>query len=253
MTTKTSTKKDKKMRSKDDHNTNTAGKDFSFSNLGTENFDEHIDLSIPHYSTLNNNIIALSDYFVENGTNVYDIGCSTGKLLRRLREKRETKDCIGSEVNETKYIGLEINEEFSKDFIQEKNFKLIEEDLLNYDSFDNASLITSVFTLQFISQKDRKKILQKIYDGLNDGGAFIFSEKIISESAKIENIQTFLYYSFKRQNFSAEEILDKEVNLRSIMKPVTLEQNMKMLKEVGFKDIDIFWRNFNFVGIAAIK
>jgi len=236
------------MRSKNDHNTD--GKDFSFSNI--ENFDEHIDASIPHYSTLNNNIVALSDYFVETGTNVYDIGCSTGKLLRRLKEQRDSKESIASGTS-TKYIGLEINENFSKDFEQEKNFQLIEEDLLNYDNFDNASLITSVFTLQFISQKDRKKILQKIYDGLNDGGAFIFSEKIISSSAKIENIQTFLYYSFKRNNFSAEEILDKEVNLRSIMKPVTLEQNLQMLKEVGFKDIDIFWRNFNFVGIVAVK
>ena len=240
--------KDNKMRAKNDHNAD--GADFSFSNLGTENFDEHIDASIPHYSTLNNNIVALSNYFIEGRTNVYDIGCSTGKLLKRLQNERND-DCIGE--NNTKYIGLEINKDFSKDFKQEKNFSLIEEDLLDYDNFDNASLITSVFTLQFISQKDRKKILQKIYNGLNDGGAFIFSEKIISESAKIENIQTFLYYSFKRENFTAEEILDKEVNLRSIMKPVTLEQNVNMLREVGFKDIDVFWRNFNFVGIIAVK
>ncbi len=241
------------MRKKDDHNTqsrvkNTDGKDFSFGQI--DNFDEHIDMSIPHYSTLNNNIVALSEYFIEGGTNIYDIGCSTGKLLKRLRDERNN-ECIGG--NDVKYIGLEINKNFSKDFIQEKNFSLIEEDLLDYDNFTNASLITSVFTLQFISQKDRKAILQKIYDGLNDGGAFIFSEKIISRSAKIENFQTFLYYTFKRQNFSAEEILDKEQNLRSIMKPVTLEQNMQMLKDVGFKDIDVFWRNFNFIGFVAIK
>ena len=207
-------------------------------------------MSIPHYSTLNNNIIALSNYFIENNTNIYDIGCSTGKLLKRLKTE-QSGEYIGDKT--PNYIGLEINKNFIKDFIQEKNFSLIEEDLLNYNDFKNASLITSIFTLQFISQKDRRKILQKIYNGLNDGGAFIFSEKIFSNSAKLENIQTFLYYSFKRENFTAKEILDKEVNLRSIMKPITLDQNIEMLKDVGFKDIDVFWRNFNFVGIIAIK
>ena len=82
-------KKEKAMRAKNDHNAD--GADFSFSNLGTENFDEHIDQSIPHYSTLNNNIVALSNYFIEGQTNVYDIGCSTGKLLRRLRDERNAE------------------------------------------------------------------------------------------------------------------------------------------------------------------
>jgi tRNA (cmo5U34)-methyltransferase len=217
--------------------------DHSFSFSTIENFDDHINQSIPHYDTMNENIVALSEYFIDEGTNVYDIGCSTGKLLRRLKEGKD----------DAHFYGLEINENMIKEFTSDTNLTLINSDITKYNEYVNASLITSIFTLQFVPLKDREKILKEIYKGLNKGGAFIFSEKVLSRYSKFQDIFTFLYYDFKKRNFSEKEILDKEVNLRSIMKPITLEENIQMLKKVGFKDIDVIWKNYNFVNIIAIK
>ena len=49
------------------------------------------------------------------------------------------------------------------------------------------------------------------------------------------------------------EIIDKNVSLRGVQKCLTVEENIQLLKEVGFNKIDIFYKNFNFVGIVAIK
>jgi len=87
--------------------------------------------------------------------------------------------------------------------------------------FSNASLVTSIFTLQFMPPKDRARTIKSIYDGLNDGGAFIFSEKGFSCNPKIQDMMTFMYYDYKRQHFTDKEILDKEVQLRHMMKPNT--------------------------------
>ena len=57
--------------------------------------------------------------------------------------------------------------------------------------------------------KDRASTIWKIYQGLNDGGAFIFSEKGFSCNPKIQDMMTFMYYDYKRQHFSDTEILDK--------------------------------------------
>ena len=46
-----------------------------------EGFDNHIDKSVRGYSHLWGDILSLSKYFVEDYTQVVDIGCSTGKLL----------------------------------------------------------------------------------------------------------------------------------------------------------------------------
>ena len=57
--------------------------DFTFAHR-EEGFDEHIEKSIRGYSHLLEDVVALSRYFVEDDTNVYDLGCSTGKMTQRL-------------------------------------------------------------------------------------------------------------------------------------------------------------------------
>ena len=62
---------------------------FSFSAVA-KNFDNHINRSIRGYNDLWNDVISMSKYFVENKTNVVDIGCSTGSLLSEMHKKNKT-------------------------------------------------------------------------------------------------------------------------------------------------------------------
>ena len=57
--------------------------DFTFAHR-EEGFDEHIEKSIRGYSQLIDDVISLSRYFIEDETNVIDIGCSTGKMTKAL-------------------------------------------------------------------------------------------------------------------------------------------------------------------------
>lgn len=95
--------------------------------------------------------------------------------------------------------------------------------------------------------------MQKIYDNLEDGGAFITAEKIYSQNAKVQNMFEFLYYDFKKQNFSEKEILDKEQELRHLAKLTTENLLMTQLRSIGFRGIQTFWRNHNFIGVIAMK
>ena len=63
-----------------------------------------------------------------------------------------------------------------------------------YYDYQECSLITSIFTLQFMPKCDRKETLQSVYDGLNSGGAYIFAEKTICENALVQDMITFNYY-----------------------------------------------------------
>ena len=59
------------------------GSDFTFAHR-EEGFDEHIENSIRGYSNLINDVVSFSRYFVEDGTNIIDIGCSTGKMTKLI-------------------------------------------------------------------------------------------------------------------------------------------------------------------------
>tara|TARA_B110001454_G_C12645607_1_gene403155 strand:+ start:347 stop:1048 length:702 start_codon:yes stop_codon:yes gene_type:complete len=224
--------------------------DFTFAHR-KEGFDEHIDKSIRGYSNLLDDIVGLSRYFVEDDTNIVDIGCSTGKLTKAIIEFNKDH-CDG------KYIGIEIADGFVKDIEKRRkeltpyDIEFIIDDIRNY-KFENCSLVTSIFTLQFMSKKDRTSVVKKIYKGLNDGGAFIFAEKTICSSALVQDMITFNHYDYKRKFFDEKDIMDKERTLRHMMKPNTWKEIEKMIKSSGFKEVQPFWRNHAFVGAIAIK
>ena len=216
-----------------------------------EGFDNHIENSVRGYTNLWNDIVGMSKYFVEDDTNVIDVGCSSGKMLKAMITQNN------EHVPNAKYIGIEIEEDFAvghgDDLISNEWNNLAYENIdARLYPFSNASLVTSIFTLQFMPPKDRARTIKSIYDGLNDGGAFIFSEKGFSCNPKIQDMMTFMYYDYKRQNFSDKEILDKEVQLRHMMKPNTKTELYKMVQDAGF-EIHTFWQNFNFVGVIGLK
>ena len=215
-----------------------------------EGFDEHIDQSIRGYSNLWSDILKFSEYFVEDGCTVVDIGCSTGKLLKAMKLQNNKF------APEVEYKGIEIEKDFFSELIDEKNLKFYKTDVRSFEwtaEAENNCFTTSIFSLQFVPKRNRQVIIEHVYDSLVKGGAFIFAEKIYSEHAQLQEMMQFCYYDYKRQFYSAEELLAKEQTLRHMMKPLTIDELDEMCRLAGFEIVETFWQNFNFVGMLCIK
>ena len=229
--------------------------DFTFAQR-EEGFDDHIEHSIRGYKNLLDDIVSLSRNFVEDETNVVDIGCSTGKL---------TEAFVHSNQNFCKYanyIGIELAPSFFEELDKRyermtneyywANIDFQKKDVRQF-KFENCSLVTSIFTLQFMPRKDRFDVIKNIYDGLNFGGAFIFAEKTVCEDSRLQEMITFNFYDYKRKHFEASDILEKEKTLRNMLKPNTWKELEGMLECAGFKTAQPIWRNHMFVCAIAIK
>ena len=139
-----------------------------------EGFESHIDQSVRGYSNLWTDVLKFSEYFVEDGTTIVDIGCSTGKLLKAMKAQNDSfaPKCV--------YKGIEIEEDFFPELIDEDNLKFWKGDVRSFEWVTgavNCSLVTSIFSLQFMPKTNRQQIIDRIYEALVKGGAFIFSEK----------------------------------------------------------------------------
>jgi tRNA (cmo5U34)-methyltransferase len=218
---------------------------FSFSNFSSH-FDQHINTSIRGYSDLRNDVVSISKYFVEEGTTVLDLGCSQGSLLQKIKE-------LNTHVSTAKYVGVDVNDDFKSHWVEDPNLKYVVDDITTMEFPSDMSLVISLFTFQFISERHRLPLMKKIFDNLMEGGAFVFSEKVLSISGKIQNMMEFIYYDYKKQFFSEKQILDKEMELRHLAKLTNEDLLIKQLLGVGFRYIQPFWRNHNFVGYIALK
>jgi len=217
--------------------------DFSFSTI--DKFDVHIRQSIPGYVALQDIVLAMSEYFISPNTNVYDVGCSTGIFGKVLAEN----------YPDAKITGIEREPNFFKDHAKHKdleNLRFIHEDYFDVELSD-ASMMIFMFTLQFMSIACRRKALEKAYAAMDKGAGLVLCEKYWASTPRIQEIMTFLYYDFKRKNFTAEEILNKERNLRKQMHLFSKEEMLDLLRDVGFTDVNTFFQEFNFYGVLAIK
>ena len=121
-------------------------------------------------------------------------------------------------------------------------------------NLEKADLIISYYTIQFIHPKLRQELINKIYDSLNWGGAFILYEKVRANDARFQDIISNLYMEYKLdQGYSAEEIIGKAKSLKGVLEPFSTQGNIDMLKRAGFVDILSIQKYMNFEGFLVIK
>jgi tRNA (cmo5U34)-methyltransferase len=179
-----------------------------------------------------------------------DVGCSTGHLLASTQGYNQ---CARPDVN---YVGLDCVQDFCVHWgrLEKANVKFEVCDARSYLGFKNLSLAYSLFTIQFIRPPDKMPLLQRIYDGMVDGGALIIAEKTLAVSARLQDALVGPYYDYKlEQGFSEKEVLDKARSLLGHMTLWTEAELKQNLWQVGFREIEPIWRNFAFVGLLALK
>jgi tRNA (cmo5U34)-methyltransferase len=224
--------------------------DFSFARFA-EGFDKHIRQSIRGYADLMSDCVALSEYFVENGTVVFDIGSSTGTFLREVRNKNHARAPLA------RYVGIDIEDKFKSQWeeLRLAGLELSVADIRSFPIPRDCAFVTSIFSMQFIPESDRQRVVDQIYQALRPGGAMIVAEKTLSKLPKLNDMLTFIHYDFKRRSFTEAEILAKERSLRSLMKLWSEQQIIDSITAAGFaaEKVQCFWRNHNFTALIALK
>ena len=97
-------------------------------------------------------------------------------------------------------------------------------------------------------------MINKIFKGLNWGGAFFFVEKVRGSDARFQDIlnQTYIDYKLSK-GYSANEIISKSRSLKGVLEPFSTKGNLDLLKRAGFKDVITIFKYGSFEGFLAIK
>ncbi len=215
----------------------------------TKKFEEHAEMSIPFYREGHELITYLSDFFCGDGSICYDLGASTGLLLKRLAGHNSHKD--------VKFVGIDIEPEMAelakKNCAGWGNVEIYCDDILTF-AYEPADMIIAYYTIQFVKPKVRQDIFNKIYENLNWGGAFILFEKVRAPDARFQDIMASLYDDYKAgQGFSNDEIMNKARSLRGVLEPFSTQGNYDLLKRAGFVDIMTVMKYVSFEGFLAVK
>ena len=226
--------------------------DFKFDQKVAAVFDDMVERSVPFYAEMQRQITEIAADFAAEGSNVYDLGCSTGTTLLNLDE------VVARQV---KFIGVDNSQEMLDRCREklaahkvEREFELVCSDLNSGVQIQNASMVLMVLTLQFIRPLHRDNQVQQILRGLNPNGALILVEKVLGDDSLFNRLFIKYYYDMKRRHgYSDMEISQKREALENVLIPYHLEENEALVRRCGFTKFQVWFRWYNFCGMIAVK
>lgn len=213
-------------------------------------FEQHVAKSVPFYDVGHDLICKYSDYFLKSDSLVYDIGCSTGLLMKRLLKWNEGKQ-------ELRVIGIDPVEdmvEFAKTQLEDDQRALVLCENALLSELDKADVIICYYSLQFMPPRVRQDMVNKIYKALNWGGGFFLFEKVRAPDARFQDYATQIYNDFKIDSgLDGNEIINKTRSLKGVLEPFSTQGNLDLLARAGFVDVSSIMKYVCFEGFLAIK
>lgn len=226
--------------------------DFDFGKETVRVFDDMLDRSVPFYHEIQRMMGELAADFSVPGTRLYDLGCSTGNTFIFI-DKMVSEDVTFVGIDDSEEMLKKAEEKLKQSGFSRK-YELLPLDLNKGVPIMDASVVIMNLTLQFIRPLFRRKVIQDVSDGLNQGGCLILLEKVLSPNSTINRMFIKYYYELKKRNgYSELEIAQKREALENVLIPYHLEENRELLLANGFKFCDVFFKWYNFCGILALK
>ena len=227
-------------------------KDFRFGAETAAVFDDMVSRSVPFYGEIQRMTCELARDFAVPGSNLFDMGCATGTTMLALDPLVDTG---------VRFVGIDNSDEMlgkARDKLASvaarRQLDFVNSDLNTCHVVEDGSVVLMVLTLQFVRPLYRDRLVRRIFEGMRDQGGLILVEKITGSHTLLNRLFIDYYYDYKRRNgYSDLEISQKREALENVLIPYHLEENRDLLREVGFKHVEEFFRWYNFCGLIAVK
>lgn len=226
--------------------------DFVFDARTASVFDDMVDRSVPFYGEMQRMIGEIAADFAVPGTNLYDLGCSTGTSLALLHP------LVHDDVH---FVGVDNSPQMLDKARQKlgvhatgRSLELRQADLHNLQGIENASVAILMLTLQFVRPLHRERLVRTICEGTRDQGCLILVEKLTESDTLFNRLFIGYYHEMKRRHgYSELEISQKREALENVLIPYRLEENRDLLLNAGYRKFQIFFRWYNFCGMIGVK
>lgn len=213
-------------------------------------FENMAQRSIPMYAEMHRvHCEMFKDHMEMLGDcNVLDIGASTGRWFRTMRQVLSVKTL--SEIK-----GLRVHAiENSEPMIEKLKAEFPEVTVHNYEVPSDepfalkANIVVMFYLLQFVHPERKADVMKWVYDHTAPGGIVLLGQKETNANPAMEALFQQEYIHFRLANgYSMEEITAKTAALKNAMWCSSEDELGAMALEAGFKDFipSLRWLDFS--------
>ena len=215
-------------------------------------FADMIVRSVPGYAETVAMTGWLAGRFAVDDSCIHDLGCSLGASLFACARAAAGRDVAVIGVDASAPM-IERCRERLAGLGLPRTPQLVCADIRDFP-LRRSSFVALNWTLQFVPEADRARLLGRIHAALVPGGAVLLSEKIIDPDPRAQALLEALHLDFKRaQGYSELEIAAKRSAIEEVLVPETLQAHERRLAGAGFAPVTCIARTLNFASLLAVK
>jgi tRNA (cmo5U34)-methyltransferase len=212
-------------------------------------FDQIILRLIPYYPEMIEALISAIPFDRSSRINVMDLGCGTGTIARRIKETfpQARITCLDLAENMIEMTRLKLAN-FSETRFQVGDFTSYKFD----DSYD--VIVSSLALHHLVSDQDKIDFYRKIHAALNPKGVFYNADVVLASSETIQKAYIEKWKAFMKRQITEEEINTKWLRqYHEEDRPAKLMDQINWLANLGFAEIDVIWKYYNFAVYGGRK
>ncbi|MDP4094897.1 MAG: class I SAM-dependent methyltransferase [Bacillota bacterium] len=225
-------------------------KDNSTAHMALE-YDSKVNQTIPRYEFFHTDTIDMVKTAVPNPGSWLDTGCGTGNLISKAYDLFPKTIFILADPSES-MLG---NARQKLGFCSER-LKILEPAGSQDLSLDSGSLdvITAIQSHHYFDAETRKKATLNCFRMLGNGGIYITFENIrpFSEDGTKVGLKRWANYQVASGK-SAEEAEKHVERFGTEFFPITISEHLDLLRNAGFKTVEILYASYMQAGFYAIK
>lgn len=206
-------------------------------------------MTLPYYEEFHKQVIDVIRVMNFNKINWLDTGCGTGKMTRKALEELNGMDIDFTLCDISNEMLNTARDILNNDRITYRNTS---SQALDYkEQFD---VVTAIQCHHYLSKTERKTAVSNCYNALKENGIFITFENIRLENNKTDLIAVKRWGNYMLSNGKTEqEVREHQGRRGKEVFPITIAEHLDLLKNSGFKYVDLLWFSYMQAGFLAIK
>ncbi len=215
-------------------------------------YDKKVETTIPYYNNFHEETINLIKTIREGNPHTWlDTGCGTGNLV--IKAQKQFKS--------TKFLMVDPSKEMidiaKSKFSSFENIRFLEPtstQKVYLENIDKPDVITAILSHHYLLKEERALATKVCYDLLQKEGIYITFENIRPFSEKGIAFAKERWIKYQIEHGKDYESAQKHLQrFDTKYFPITIDEHIRLLKECGFKIVELFWYSYMQAGFYCIK
>lgn len=215
--------------------------------ITAKRYDEKINDTLPYYQEFYNQTLDVVEQCGFGKIDWLDLGGGTGSLEEQAFQKFSDIHFVFADPSE-KMI------EQAREKLQDASVQYICAGSTSVHFTEQFDVVTAIQSHYYMQEEEHKEATECVYHALKMDGIYINFENVIPEDGEIKKFELLRWGKYQQRHGKTEEEA-KAHNARCGVNyfPLTVNQHIQLLKDVGFQKVHVFWYSYMQMGIYGVK